>query len=213
MTHSSDASKALPDDGRGRRSLYAVCRDALLDVTAQQRRSRAGNPLASRVFDWVIDLSAFAGAIIVLFVAFTIGFNVLMRRVFEAPVPWALPMTEFSLLYLTFLAAPVVLRREGHVRMTAITERLGPVPRLALYIAGSLVGCGVCGILTWRTLDKTIQEFESNAVLLSGIEIERWLVTWVIPYGFTLLGLQFLRMAVNAFRFRRYRTTVEEAGV
>ncbi len=213
MTQSGNANSPPSVDDRGRRSLLAACRDGLFDVTTQQRRRRAGNPLPSRIFDWVIDLSAFAGAIIVLFVAFTIGFNVLMRRVFEAPVPWALPMTEFSLLYLTFLAAPIVLRREGHVRMTAITEQLGPLPRLWLYIIGSLTGAGVCAILVWRTLDKTLQEFESNAVLLSGIEVERWLITWVIPYGFTVLGIQFLRMAVNAIRFKRYQSVVEEAGV
>lgn len=213
MTQPADTTDALAADGGGRRSLAAAVRDLCLDVVAEERRRRASNPLATRIFDWVVDLSALAGAVIVLFIAFTIGFNVLMRRVFEAPVPWALPMTEFSLLYLTFLAAPVVLRREGHVRMTAVTEQLGESLRLWFYIIGSLIGAGVSGILVWQTTEKTLDEFQSGAVLLSGIEVDRWLVTWVIPYGFTLLGIQFLRMAVNAIRTRRYREVVEEAGI
>ncbi|MXY59240.1 MAG: TRAP transporter small permease [Chloroflexi bacterium] len=188
--------------------------DKLLDIAEQQREARAGNPLLTRIFDGVIDISAFAGALIVLYVAFAIGANVLMRALpWTEPLKWALPTTEFSLLYLTFLAAPIVLRREGHVRMTAITERLGGTARLWFYIVGSFISSGVCGVLTYKAFEKTVEEFQSNAILLQGIEVPRAEVTWVIPYGFTLLGLQFLRMGVNAVRLRRYRETVEEAGI
>ena len=214
MTEESNMSEASPDSSpQGKRSFLIVIRDLLLDISAEQRRARAGNPLATRILDWVIDVSAFAGAVIVLYVAGTIGLNVLMRYVFSSPLVWALPTTEFSLLYLTFLAAPVVLRREGHVRMSAITEQLGESPRLWLYVVGSFISSVVCGILTWQTFEKTFEEVQSGAVLLSGIEVPRALVTWVIPYGFTLLGLQFLRMGITAFRTRHYGKTTEEAGV
>ena len=208
MADSTDTQQDQPT-----RALPARLGMWLLDVSDQQREDRSYNPLISRIFDRVIDLSAFAGALIVLYVALTIGANVLMRYVFESPLRWALPTTEYSLLYLTFLAAPVVLRREGHVRMTAITERLGNRGKLWFYIVGSFISSGVCGILTWKSFEKTVEEFQSGAVLLSGIEVPRAGVTWVISYGFTLLGLQFLRMGINAIRTRHYSETVEEAGV
>jgi TRAP-type C4-dicarboxylate transport system permease small subunit len=208
-------STGMTQDGRHeeRKSLPVRLAAALLDVTDQQREQRSYNPLASRIFDWVIDISAFAGALIVLYVALTIGANVLGRYVFDNPLKWALPTTEYSLLYLTFLAAPVVLRREGHVRMSAITERLGNTGRLWFYIIGSFISSAVCGVMAWKSFEKTVEEFQSGAILLSGIEVQRALVTWVIPYGFILLGLQFLRMGVTAVRLRRYRETIEEAGI
>ena len=208
-------STGTTQDGRQeeRKSLPARLAAALLDVTDQQREQRSYNPPASRIFDWVIDISAFAGALIVLYVALTIGANVLGRYVFDNPLKWALPTTEYSLLYLTFLAAPVVLRREGHVRMSAITERLGNTGRLWFYIIGSFISSAVCGVMAWKSFEKTVEEFQSGAILLSGIEVQRALVTWVIPYGFILLGLQFLRMGVNAVRLRRYRERAEEAGI
>ena len=213
MTNLEDTDGSSRAAGRARRVVEAV-RDLCLDVVAEERRRRAGNPLPTRIFDWVIDLSAFAGAIIVLYVAFAIGANVLMRTIpFTDPLKWAYPTTEFSLLYLTFLAAPVVLRREGHVRMTAITEQLGPRARLWFYVIGSFIGAAVCGILAWQTFEKTFEEFQSGAVLLTSIEVRRGLVTWVIPYGFILLGLQFVRMMVNGILTRRYREGAEEAGI
>ncbi len=210
MAEATDTQQDKPEEPAGFLSRLV---DTLFDLTGQQRAARARNPLATQIFDWMIDISALVGALIVLYVALTIGANVLGRYVFENPLKWALPTTEYSLLYLTFLAAPVVLRREGHVRMTAITERLGGATRLWFYIVGSFISSAVCGIMAWKSFEKTVEEFQSGAILLSGIEVPRALVTWVIPYGFILLGLQFLRMGVNALRTRRYRETVEEAGI
>ena len=209
----AEATDTQQDTPEGSKNPLSRLVEKLLDLTEEQRAARAKNPLLTQIFDWVIDISAFAGAVIVLYVALTIGANVLGRYVFESPLKWALPTTEYSLLYLTFLAAPVVLRREGHVRMTAITERLGGQARLWFYIVGSFISSGVCGVMAWQSFEKTVEEFQSGAILLSGIEVPRALVTWVIPYGFILLGLQFLRMGVNAIRLRRYRETVEEAGI
>ncbi len=210
MADAAGTTQDAPEQPKG-----AVMRlvTLLMDVSAAQYRRRARSPWPSRIFDWIIDLSAFAGALIVLYVAGATGLNVLLRFLpWTDPPNWALPTTEFSLLYLTFLAAPVVLRREGHVRMTAITERLGASSRLWLYIIGSALSAVVCALLGWNTLDKTIEEYQSGAVLLSGIAVPRAGVTWIIPYGFALLTIQFLRMGVNALRARSYASAAE-AGV
>ena len=209
----AEATDTQQDTPEGSKNPLSRLVEKLLDLTEEQRAARAKNPLLTQIFDWVIDISAFAGAVIVLYVALTIGANVLGRYVFESPLKWALPTTEYSLLYLTFLAAPVVLRREGHVRMTAITERLGGQARLWFYIVGSFISSGVCGVMAWQAFEKTWGEFQRGAVLLSGIEVPRAGVTWIITYGFILLGLQFLRMGVTAVRLRRYRETIEEAGI
>ena len=181
------------------RTLNKISR-AIFDISDAQRKQRSKNPIPSQVFDFLIDLSAFCAALLVLGMAVTIGLNVLLRKVFLAPIEWALPMTEFSLLYITFLAAPVVLRREGHVRMSAITEQLGHEWKVRLYILGSSIGFLVCAILVWQSASATWKEIQSGAVLLQGIEVRRALVTWIIPYGFGLLGIQFFRMGYNVYR-------------
>ncbi len=166
-----------------------------------------------KVFDAIISASAGAGAGLVLFMMLSIGYEVFMRRVLNAPTAWATPVAEFTLLFITFLAAPIVLRREGHVRMTAVVEQLGNRARLWLYIIGSLVSSGVCGLMTYRTGMTTWEQLSKQQVLIYGIEVPQYLVTWIIPYGFGLLTIQFFRMGVNAFRRKSYSETVEELGV
>ena len=101
----AEATDTQQDNPGGSKNLLSRLVETFLDLTDQQRATRARNPLLTRILDWVIDISAFAGALIVLYVALTIGANVLGRYVFESPLKWALPTTEYSLLYLTFLAA------------------------------------------------------------------------------------------------------------
>lgn len=148
-----------------------------------------------RAFDRIIDLSAAAGAVGIAVMMLTIGYEVLSRRVFNAPTAWALPVTEFALLYVTMLAVPIVLRRDGHVRMTALVEQLGPRTKRWLDVAGSITGFIVMGVLAWKMFGATLEEFRSGAALIRGIEVPRAAITWILPYGLTLLSLQFLRMA------------------
>ena len=147
------------------RTLNKISR-TIFDISDAQRKQRSKNPIPSQIFDFLIDLSAFCAALLVLGMAVTIGLNVLLRKVFLAPIEWALPMTEFSLLYITFLAAPVVLRREGHVRISASTEQLGHEWKVRLYILGSSIGFLVCAILVWQSASATWKEIQSGAVLL-----------------------------------------------
>ena len=97
--------------------------------------------------------------------------------------------------------------------MTAITERLGNTGSSGLTFACFVHLLGVCGSWPGRLREDSVESFQSGSILLSGIEAHRALVTWVIPYGFILLGLQFLRMGVNAVSTRRYREVAEEAGI
>ena len=85
--------------------------------------------------------------------------------------------------------------------------------RLWLYLIGSLVSSGVCGLMTYRTGMTTWEQLSKQQVLIYGIEVPQYLVTWIIPYGFGLLTIQFFRMGVNAFRRKSYTETVEELGV
>lgn len=143
----------------------------------------------------MVALSVF-GAILILAMALIIGYDVLMRRILDAPTIWALDVTEFALLYVTFLAAPIVLRREGHVRMTAISEILRPTPRKILYIAGMTAASVASGIIAWLSTFTLLDQIERSSSIIGGIEVPQPLVFWIIPFGFALLSLQSIRMAV-----------------
>ena len=164
-------------------------------------------------FDRLMLAMAAFGAVLILAMALIIGYDVLMRRVFDSPTIWALDVTEYALLYVTFLAAPIVLRREGHVRMTAISEILRPTPRKVLYIGGMIAASIASGILAWQSLFTLLDQIERSSSILGGIRVPQPLVFWIIPFGFFLLSLQSMRMAVASLTaFLRHEETEQTAS-
>ena len=164
----------------------------------QQTIEKATKVVGEWFDKFLVALSAF-GAILILFMALLIGFDVLMRRVFNAPTIWSLDVTEFALLYATFLAAPIVLRREGHVRMTAVSERLKPTHRQLLFIVGMVAASVASGIIFWQSLFAFLDHFERGSKIIGGLEYPQALITWIIPFGFLLLSIQSMRMAIASF--------------
>ena len=57
------------------------------------------------------------------------------------------------------------------------------------------MGFIVMAMLAWKMFGATLEEIQSGSALIRGIEVPRAAITWILPYGLTLLSLQFLRMA------------------
>lgn len=60
----------------------------------------------------------------VLFVLFIISFQVVCRYVFASPLPWPDEVCTNMLVWITFLGACVVTRREQNIKITFFVERL-----------------------------------------------------------------------------------------
>lgn len=151
------------------------------------------------LFDKLLDLLAWAGMGLVLFMALSIGLEVFLRRVVGNPTDWNVQVNELALLYLTFFAAVWVLRDDRHVRMTAILELASPKIVEVLYLTGSLGGMIVSAIITWKTSASTWESLVQARVISHEIDVPQVLTLWPIPFGFLLLIFQFARMAGNSF--------------
>ena len=80
--------------------------------------------------------------------AAVIGLDVVLRYVFNAPLPWSIEATSMLLLVMVFGSLPYVWERGGHIRMELIYGRLRGVPRivadLATALSGGLFAAALC---------------------------------------------------------------------
>ncbi|MBL75510.1 MAG: hypothetical protein CL763_01060 [Chloroflexi bacterium] len=149
----------------------------------------------NQLFDLIVDYSFYIAAILILFVALIVGYEVLMRRVFNSPTFWVLQTSGYALAFITFLSATKILKEDGHTRMTVVTENL-PIRYVTIMNKITAVAAAiVCAILTWRTGWSTYQGYEWGLSLWEGYKIPQYWVWWVMPFGFSLLTIQFIRMA------------------
>ncbi|GAH24314.1 unnamed protein product, partial [marine sediment metagenome] len=62
------------------------------------------------------------------------------RNLFNYSIRWVLEISEVSLLFITFMGAAWLLRREGHVSLDLLVPRLKPKTQTIINVTTSIVG-------------------------------------------------------------------------
>jgi TRAP-type C4-dicarboxylate transport system permease small subunit len=151
------------------------------------------------IFDWTLKVLVVIACVMLTFVTLSVCLEVVLRYFFNRPQVWVIELSEYSLLYMTFLGAAWVLKSEGHVTVDLITTRLGPRSH-AFCSFISLMICSIVSMVllihgsrvTWDYFSKglynpTILEIPTAAILV------------IIPVGGLTLLMQSIRGAYRNF--------------
>ncbi len=145
------------------------------------------------VFDRVIDIVAILAAVGIVFMMLVVSAEVVMRYFFGRPLIWVMEVTEGTLLYITFLVAVWVLRREQHTKMDIVLTRLSPISQDVLNIITSIISAFICLLLTWYGARVTWQHLVGGIFTETAMEFPMAPLLVIIPVGSFLLFIQFLR--------------------
>jgi len=150
---------------------------------------------AGSIFDRTIDTLTVVATIILVFVMLSVCAEVVLRYFLNRPLIWVVQVSENSLLYIAFLGAAWVLRREGHVRMDIVVNYLGSRTQVFLGIITSIIGAFVFLIVTWYGAQATWDHFVRGLFIPKAINIPNAYILVIIPVGSFLFFIQFLRRA------------------
>ena len=164
---------------------------------------------AARVFDFVIDGGAVLAAVLLIAVMLTTTIKVVFRYGLEKGLIGVDQISGTMLLYIAFLGAAWVLKREEHVTLDIALNALRPKYRRQLLVSGSIVGGLVCLILSGVGTAEVISSLQRDIRIPAELEIPRAINLVVIPIGCLFLGLQFLR---RAWRIGRSSTWTPSDG-
>lgn len=153
----------------------------------------------NRLLDWM----AVAGAIILGLMAFWISYDVLMRKIFNAPTIWASDLSEYGLLWATFLGTGWLVREGGHVEIDILTSRLNLRWQHVFGVIGALIAAGSSAVMLWQGIDLTIDALVRGQTMARTWNVPRWLVWSIIPIGSFFLTIEWVRVALRSFRATR----------
>lgn len=150
------------------------------------------------LFDLVVNAGAViaAGLLLAVMVATTV--KVVFRYGLHEGLLGVDQISGTMLLYISFLGAAWVLRREEHVTIDVLVGNLSPSLRRRLHILSSILGALICLCLAIFGTLEVITSLEKQIRIPAEIEIPRAINLVVIPLGSFLLCLQFLRRARRA---------------
>lgn len=160
-----------------------------------------------RSFDFILNLFAGIAAVLLVVMMLATVLKVVLRALFNHGILGIDQISGTMMVYITFLGAAWVLRRDGHVAVDIVTANLRPQAQRVVMFVSSLIGAAVCFVLTYFATSAVMLSLQRGVIVAAELEIPRAVNLWVIPLGCLLLGFEFLRRAV---RFRRGEAVISD---
>ncbi|HSN33211.1 MAG TPA: TRAP transporter small permease [Ideonella sp.] len=146
----------------------------------------------ARLLDALGVAAGAAFALIALATTWDVGVRSLAGGTVKGLAEWV----EYVLFVSTFLAAPWLLRHNGHVQVDFLVEALPERLRAATRRAGDAVGLAVCAVLLVYAVRVTLGAWQSGSLVMKTMIFPEWWLYAVIVVSMALLVLEFARRLV-----------------
>jgi TRAP-type C4-dicarboxylate transport system permease small subunit len=153
-----------------------------------------------RLLDRVCTALAVVAATLFLFCTFSICYSIFTRSLGLPSPIWVVQFNEYAMLWLTFLGTGYILMKNRHVSIQIVTSRFGDKGRRIMGQIHNLLGMLLCMALCYFTWLSTWDHIVRNVIDVQAVDVPKGYIILIIPVGFLILVLQFLRKLVQGLR-------------
>ena len=143
-------------------------------------------PRVERSTVWLGSLVEGLGAALVAAEIVILLAGVVSRYVFDHPLVWSDELASILFLWLAMLGAAIALRRDEHMRMTAVVGALPPSARAAL--DAFAVGAALAFLAAHRLRPPIDYALEEAPVATPALQISDALRAAAMPVGIALMA-------------------------
>ncbi|PKN29400.1 MAG: hypothetical protein CVU64_08420 [Deltaproteobacteria bacterium HGW-Deltaproteobacteria-21] len=118
-------------------------------------------------------------------------------RYFGRPTTWVAEISSILVLWIPFMVAGWVLRRDGHVKMDLLVERLSPRSQAMLNVITSLIGFFVMLIVAGAGLMTALYWVGNKTPTV--LMLPRSPIIGIIFVGSLMFAIQFLIQSLDHF--------------
>ena len=151
----------------------------------------------TRTYDVVLHAMAIVAAAALAWLMVSVIVSVAMRNAGLQPFAWLFTSAEYSLLYMTMLGAPWLVRERGHVHIELVTAALAPGVRAWVSRGVALLCVLTSATLAWYGLELFLTNLERNDVDVRAYYFPRALLTVAFPLSFGFMAIEFARFVVG----------------
>ncbi len=153
--------------------------------------------VVSKVFSQINLICAIIGACILFGVTSIIVVEVIFRAIYGTSMIWVIEISEYLLLFLTFLGAPYLLEKNQHVSIDLIIDIVSKSKKKFLIIFNYSLGIIICGTFTYAGTIVVLDQIETGVKAVTILAPEKYMYTIILPIGMFLLSIQFLDKIVK----------------
>ncbi|HCX62490.1 MAG TPA: hypothetical protein DHU59_08640 [Clostridiales bacterium] len=163
----------------------------------------------NRAIDICIAALSGIAAIALAFLLVGICYSTFSRVAFNKPLSNLVEYSTYSLLYVTFLGAPQILKNKGHINLDIVTNALPAKVNNILSLCIDVVGAIICACIFYFGLLVVTDNYNFNIKVMDSMGTPMWLLTIVIPVGMFFLAIQFIRNFFSDYdEFKKYKKVV-----
>jgi TRAP-type C4-dicarboxylate transport system permease small subunit len=149
--------------------------------------------IMNRVLDRIFDSLAVVIGVILVLTTLSIGYAIFVRAVGLPGPVWIVQFNEYAMLFATFLGAAWLLSKRKHVSIELVVSRFSRRGQIIFGLIHSILGMGLCATLGWYGALTTYENYVRNVINVQAVDVPMAYILFVIPLGFLLLLIQFLR--------------------
>ena len=140
-------------------------------------------------------LGLLAGIVFAVTAAAT-TYDIALRTWASGGVRGMVEWVEYGLFAATFLAAPWLLRHNGHVQVDFLVSTIPAAAQRMVRRVADSVGLAVCALLLWYAVRVTRDAWASGSIVLKSMVFPEWWIFAVVAVSMLLLVLEFTRRLV-----------------
>ena len=144
-------------------------------------------------FDRFLDIQAFAACVMLIFMMLLTCYEIIARYIFQTSPAWVLEICEYILLYVTFLGAAWLLKKDGHVKVDIVFSLLSLRSRWIVTIIICVLGALASLFITWYGTVSALDHFRRGIEVIQTLNTPKWILLLIIPLGSLMLFIQLLR--------------------
>jgi C4-dicarboxylate transporter, DctQ subunit len=146
---------------------------------------------------------AILAAVILFAVTMMIFVEVSWRYLGGRSQLWVTEVSEYSLLYITFLAAPYLLQHRRHVAVDLILATRQGLTAALLEAVIAALGLALCILLAVQGVQLVLDQYAMGMRRVSVMAPRSWYIFAAFPLGMALMAVQFLDQLIGALTGRR----------
>jgi TRAP-type C4-dicarboxylate transport system permease small subunit len=135
--------------------------------------------------------------------------DVLLRFVFNAPLPATWEISEVSMPWIVFLPFAFTLTIDAHVKVSLLKDRVSPKVRWAFDIFGNAISFIFFSMVTYYAWLRFWDSIIINEEILAAIKIPWWAGKIAMPIGLGFFALRFLLQLFFNLAHQKYPVDLE----
>lgn len=155
--------------------------------------SQSAYPVLARCYHLLMSVCGALAALLFGLMSVLVTIDVLTRNLSIDLVPASVEISEYMLMVATFVAAPWLLYKGGHIRIDVLVNQCPPAGQKILAVLTNLIGGLVCAVLAYQSLLVMLDLQHQQSLVFKELVFPEWWLSMPLLLGSTLLTVEFIR--------------------